>query len=76
MPERSVAYAEQETAGAYLMAGPCYVTELGRDALQEFRRGDRRTTERRGGERRTAAQAQAAVQERRQRERRRGDRRG
>jgi hypothetical protein len=42
MPERSVAYAAEEMAGAYLMAGPCYVTELGRDALQEFRRGDRR----------------------------------
>jgi ATP-dependent DNA helicase RecQ len=75
MPERSVAYAAEEMAGAYLMAGPCYVTELGRDALQEFRRGDRRTTERRAGERRAAAPMQPAEQERRQRERRRGDRR-
>ena len=52
MPERSVAYATEDDAGASLMAGPCYVTEAGRTALQEFRRSDRRRTDRRSGDRR------------------------
>jgi ATP-dependent DNA helicase RecQ len=42
MPERSVADASDADAGAFLFAGPCYVTEAGRAALQEFRRGERR----------------------------------
>ena len=52
MPERSVAYATDDDAGAYLMAGPCYVTEAGRTALQEFRRGNRRRSDRRSADRR------------------------
>ena len=76
MPERSVAYAAEPESGAYLMAGPCYVTELGRAALQEFRRGDRRVTDRRSGERRRAMPTPPTESERRQQERRRGDRRG
>jgi len=77
MPERSVAYAANEEAGAYLMAGPCYVTEKGREALYEFRRGDRRAGERRSGDRRVLdAPALPLTQvERRQEERRRDDRR-
>jgi hypothetical protein len=42
MPDRTVGRAEDLDAGSYLMAGPCYVTELGREALLQFRRGDRR----------------------------------
>ena len=34
MPERSVAYAAEEDAGAFLFAGPCYVTDAGREALR------------------------------------------
>jgi len=77
MPDRSVAYAADETAGASLMAGPCYVTEQGREALYEFRRSDRRAGERRSGERRVLdAPALPLTQaERRQGERRRDDRR-
>jgi ATP-dependent DNA helicase RecQ len=41
MPERSVAYAAEEDAGAHRFAGPCCVTEAGREALKEFRQGDR-----------------------------------
>jgi ATP-dependent DNA helicase RecQ len=52
MPERSVAYAAEEDAGAHLFAGPCYVTEAGREALKEFRQADRRRRDRRAGERR------------------------
>jgi ATP-dependent DNA helicase RecQ len=75
MPDRSVAHADEPAGGAYLMAGPCYVTELGRTALQEFRRGDRRVGDRRSGERRGAAPAPAHESERRQHERREGNRR-
>ena len=75
LPERSVAYAAEEAAGAYLMAGPCYVTELGRTALQEFRRGDRRDSERRSGERRAGAAEPSVDPERRRQDRRQGDRR-
>jgi hypothetical protein len=74
MPERSVAYAEADEAGAYLMAGPCYVTELGRTVLQEFRRGNRRVSERRGGDRRAAAGSDPSAECRRG-DRRQGDRR-
>ncbi|HEX6615253.1 MAG TPA: ATP-dependent DNA helicase RecQ [Gemmatimonadales bacterium] len=42
MPDRGVTGAEDGDPGGYLMAGPCYVTELGREALLEFRRADRR----------------------------------
>ncbi len=79
MPERSVAYAEDEGSGAYLMAGPCYVTERGRQELDEFRRGDRRRGERRRGDRRAAdaGGAPLTLAERREEERRRQeDRRG
>ena len=76
MPERSVAYAADEEAGAFLMAGPCYLTEAGRTALQEFRRGERRQADRRGGDRRSPdGSAERAEAERRQAERRQGDRR-
>jgi ATP-dependent DNA helicase RecQ len=76
MPERSVAVAADEEPGAYLFAGPCFVTESGREALSEFRRGDRRGQDRRHGERRDAAASLPLTDaERRQAERRRGDRR-
>ena len=77
MPERSVAYAADGEAGAYLMAGPCYVTEKGREALYEFRRVDRRLGERRSGERRASAAPALPLTdaERRRIERRRDDRR-
>jgi hypothetical protein len=42
LPERSVAYAANPDAGAYLMAGPRYVLSAGRAALEIFRHGDRR----------------------------------
>jgi ATP-dependent DNA helicase RecQ len=77
MPERSVARAAEQSAGTYLMAGPCYVTEQGREALYEFRRGDRRQGERRGADRRVldAPALPVTPAERRQGERRRDDRR-
>jgi hypothetical protein len=77
MPERSVAYAADEQTGAYLMAGPCYVTEQGREALYEFRRGDRRRGDRRSGDRRVpdAPGLPLTDAERRRVERRRDDRR-
>lgn len=77
MPERSVAYSSDENPGAYLMAGPCFVTQAGRAALEEFRRGDRRHADRRSGDRRSGAAAPLPFTEadRRRGERRRGDRR-
>jgi hypothetical protein len=42
LPERNGACAAEEDAGAWLFAGPCYVTEAGREALKEFRQDDRR----------------------------------
>jgi ATP-dependent DNA helicase RecQ len=76
MPERSVAYAADEDAGAYLMAGPCYVTAAGRSALQDFRRGDRRSADRRAGDRRAGSPSLPLTDaERRQAERRQSDRR-
>ena len=77
MPERSVAYAADEDAGAYLMAGPCYVTEAGRAALLDFRRGDRRTGSRRTSDRRAADKPSLPLTdaERRQGDRRKDDRR-
>ena len=77
MPERSVAYAADEGTGAYLMAGPCYVTEAGRDALYEFRRGDRRQGDRRATDRRAPDAGSLPIPgtDRRQGDRRQGDRR-
>jgi ATP-dependent DNA helicase RecQ len=76
MPERSVAYAAEEDAGAYLFAGPCYVTEAGREALKEFRQGDRRRRDRRAGERRLPDAPLPISDERRAGgDRREGDRR-
>jgi hypothetical protein len=84
MPERSVAYAADQDAGADLFAGPCHVTEAGREALQEFRRGDHRGRDRRGRDRRvverrapgatplpTSDTERRSGDERRQRDRRR-----
>jgi hypothetical protein len=77
LPERHLARAEDSETGAYLLAGPCQLTEVGRAALAEFRRGDRRAGERRLDERRRQdrADAPAGSEERRAAERRRGDRR-
>jgi hypothetical protein len=76
MPERSVARAADEDAGAYLFAGPCFVTEAGREALRDFRRGDRRAGERRLGERRAPGEALPLTDaERRHAERREANRR-
>jgi hypothetical protein len=52
LPERHVAQIEDTQADAYLLAGPCQLTEAGRAALAEFRRGDRRADDRRSVERR------------------------
>jgi hypothetical protein len=55
MPERSVSQSESgesSAAGAYLLAGPCDVTDPGRAALDTFRRRDRR--DRRAGDRHQA----------------------
>ena len=76
MPERSAVLAPVEDAGADLFAGPCFVTEAGREALREFRLGDRRAGDRRQGERRTSEVALPLDDaERRFAERRQGDRR-
>jgi hypothetical protein len=76
MPERSVARAADEDAGAYLFAGPCFITDAGREALGEFRRGDRRVGERRAGERRATGEALPLTDaERRHADRRQGNRR-
>ena len=53
MPERSVTQAADAEAGAYLMAGPCFLTDAGRAELALFRRGERRGGERRAAERRS-----------------------
>jgi hypothetical protein len=55
MPERSVSQSESgksSDVGTYLMVGPCYVTDMGRAALETFRRGDRRAGDRRQADRR------------------------
>jgi hypothetical protein len=81
MPERSVATAADQDAGAYLFAGPCFITRAGGEALREFRRGNRRAGERRLGERRDPGvalpldDAERRQAERRQSERRAGGRR-
>jgi ATP-dependent DNA helicase RecQ len=76
MPERSVARAAEEDAGAYLFAGPCFITDAGREALGEFRRGDRRAGERRAGERRATGEALPLTDaERRSADRRQDNRR-
>jgi hypothetical protein len=76
MPGRSVAHAAAPESGAYLMAGPCYLTEAGRTALEEFRRADRRRGDRRSHDRRQVADSRTQAEERRRAERREGDRRG
>jgi hypothetical protein len=70
-------YLLPEDPGASLMAGPCDVTAAGRIALQDFRRGDRRSAERRAGDRRADGSPSLLLTdaERRQVDRRRGDRR-
>ncbi|HUF34929.1 MAG TPA: hypothetical protein VMN37_03215 [Gemmatimonadales bacterium] len=68
MPQRSVTQAADAEAGAYLMAGPCYLTDAGRAELALFR-GDRRGGERRAGERRGTTEPVGT-------DRRAGDRRG
>jgi len=78
MPERSVTYPAGDDAGADLLAGPCYVTEAGRTALREFRRGDRRRTDRRVAVRRGPGGASLPatdIDRRSGRDRRHGDRR-
>ncbi len=76
MPERSVAIAAETEAGAYLMAGPCFLTDVGRSALDEFRRPERREGERRATERRRASMIErVSDEERRQKERRQRERR-
>jgi hypothetical protein len=42
MPERSVAHAAVEDAGASLFAGPCFITDTGRRHA-ERRQGNRRS---------------------------------
>jgi hypothetical protein len=77
MPDRSVAHAAETEGGAYLMAGPCFLTDVGRAALEEFRNADRRRGDRRAAERRgQAGEDRAHDEERRRAERRKGDRRG
>jgi ATP-dependent DNA helicase RecQ len=76
MPERRAAPGDD--AGAYLLAGPCYLTDAGRTALVEFRRRDRRRTERRTADRRGLGGGSlptSAVDRRSGPERRRADRR-
>jgi hypothetical protein len=77
LPERYLAQAEGSETGAYLLAGPCHLTEAGRAALAEYRRGDRRAGQRRLDQRRGDDRADLlpGSEERRAAERRRGDRR-
>ncbi len=77
LPERHLAQAEDIEAGAYLLAGPCHLTEAGRMALAEFRRGDRRGGDRRAAERRREGYTDLppSAGDRRLQDRRRGDRR-
>jgi hypothetical protein len=76
MPDRSIASATEIEGGGYLMAGPCYLTEAGRAALEAYRRPERRLGERRTGDRRQRSLDDSAKQrERREEERRQGDRR-
>jgi hypothetical protein len=73
MPARSVAQAADTEGGAYLMAGPCFVTGAGRTALADFR-GNRRQGERRAEDRRSGAPGPVEA-DRRAGDRRTGDRR-
>ena len=77
MPERSLTQTEDIEAGAYLMAGPCYLTEAGRLALDEFRRSGRRGEDRRHADRRQVIPPPPPPDagDRRTGDRRRGDRR-
>jgi hypothetical protein len=72
MPDRSVAHAEDAESGAYLMAGPCFLTDLGQAALLEFRSPERRQGDRRTSDRRRLPAAAWPDET----ERRRGERRG
>jgi ATP-dependent DNA helicase RecQ len=74
MPDPSVAPAGEQ-AGAYLLVGPCSLTDAGREALRQLR-GERRAAERRLGERRfPGAVLPQSEAERRRDERRTTDRR-
>jgi hypothetical protein len=76
LPDRSVARAADTEGGAFLMAGPCFLTDAGRAALEDYRRGDRRHGERRTGDRRQQPGTHDPGQaDRRTADRRRGDRR-
>jgi len=76
MPDRSVTRAVETEGGAYLMAGPCFLTDAGRAALDEFRRPVRRQGDRRATDRRRQSIGDRSLdEERRQEERRRGERR-
>jgi hypothetical protein len=76
MPDRSVTQAVESERGAYLMAGPCFLTDAGRAALDEFRHPERRESDRRATDRRRQSIGDRSPdEERRQKERRRGERR-
>lgn len=76
MPDRSVTRADDAEGGAYILAGPCFLTEAGRAALDEFRRPERRQADRRATDRRGKPIGdRSSDEERRQEERRRGERR-
>lgn len=76
MPDRSVTRAADTEGGAYLLAGPCFLTDAGRAALDEFRRPERRQGDRRATDRRRQSDRDRSPdEERRQDERRGGDRR-
>jgi hypothetical protein len=76
MPDRSVTQAAETEGAAYLMAGPCFLTDAGRAALDEFRRPERRQGDRRVTDRRRQSIGERSPdEEHRQKERRRGERR-
>ena len=76
MPDRSVTQAADPEGSAYLLAGPCFLTDAGRAALDEFRRPERRQGDRRANDRRRQSIGERSPdQERRQDERRGRERR-
>lgn len=76
MPDRSVTQATETEGSAYLLAGPCFLTDAGRAALDEFRRPERRQGDRRANDRRRQSIGERSPdEERRQDERRRRERR-
>jgi hypothetical protein len=76
MPDRSVTQATEIESGAYLMAGPCFLTDTGRAALDEFRRPERRQSDRRTIDRRQQPIGDRSLdEERREKERRERERR-